>query len=413
MTYKGLKDKKTGTVLFIMCFTLYLCCYFGRLNFSAALAGIVSEGTLSKTWGGTISSCFFFCYGAGQLVNGFLGDRVSPFKMISSGLFITATCNLFMVFLKNPLYMSIAWGINGFSQSMLWPPILIIFSHILSEEQSRKAYINITPSVPSGTLGAFLSSTILMRFWGWRSVFVFAAALLYIVFAAFIGVYFYAKPRLIKGNPETEKPKEQDTAEKVPLMKLFGVSGLVFTFIPVAVHGMLKDGVMTWVPAMMTEVYTLMPFFSVFLSIILPIVNLSGAYLGQYIFGRHIKDEMSASMLFFVIAVLPLSFMLLIGKIPPVAVSVLLSAVTSCMFAINYLTITLAAVRFKKYGCVSTVSGLLNGIAYLGCAVSTYAFGYIAENFGWYSTVVSWILLCAVAVFAFIPAIKLWRRFIS
>ncbi len=412
MKYRHLTNKKTGTLLFLMCWVLYCCCYFGRHNFSAALAGIISEGVLSKTQGGTISFCFFICYGVGQVINGALGDRISPFKMLPAGLIMTASANFLMSFVTSPPLMTVIWAINGFAQAMMWPPILIIFSQILHEDQCHKAYVNISTAIPLGTLGTYLTSVAIMKYFDWRGVFVFAGILLTLVLIAFIVVSLSVKSQIIREKREDEEIQAEEVGgKKQNMLRLFWVSGLVFTSVSVAIHGMLKDGVTTWVPTMITEVYNLAPSVSVLFTTLLPVVNLTGAYAAAYIFKKHIKNEMVGSILFFSIALPPLVSMLFIGKMPPLLASALLSVVTSSMFAANYFAINLMPLHFERFGRVSTVSGALNGIAYIGCAISNYGFGWLSERFGWTTVTLSWVVVCVTAIVFYAVSIPRWKRF--
>ena len=71
----ALTDKHSSRVLFLCCFCFYFLIYLGRLNYSAALAGITASGFLEKDAAGLISTSFFICYGAGQFFSGFTADR--------------------------------------------------------------------------------------------------------------------------------------------------------------------------------------------------------------------------------------------------------------------------------------------------------------------------------------------------
>ena len=82
------ENKKTlsaGVLLFVACWTAYCASYLGRINYTAALTAIVADGVFSKPHAGFIGTVYFFCYGAGQIFSGILGDRVSPYKMIGAG----------------------------------------------------------------------------------------------------------------------------------------------------------------------------------------------------------------------------------------------------------------------------------------------------------------------------------------
>ena len=128
MTEKKIKKKKQAFFLFCICWMAYFTCYIGRLNFSSAMAAMIEEQVLTKTQAGTISMVYFFIYGAGQLLNGFLGDKLQPGRMIFSGLALSMLCNLLMGTAGAFGVMVIVWGVNGYAQSMVWPPIIRIFA---------------------------------------------------------------------------------------------------------------------------------------------------------------------------------------------------------------------------------------------------------------------------------------------
>ena len=68
------------------------------------------------------------------------------------------------------------------------------------------------------------------------------------------------------------------------------------------------------------------------------------------------------------------------------------------MMAVNTLFVNLLPLNYEKQGRVSTVSGFLNSVAYLGTAVSTFSIGVMVDHLGWGATVTSWILVTAAAL---------------
>ena len=49
---------------------------------------------------------------------------------------------------------------------------------------------------------------------------------------------------------------------------------------------------------------------------------------------------------------------------------------------------------------VSTLSGALNFMTYVGSAASTYGFALLSENFGWGGTVASWLAITVLGTMA-------------
>ena len=142
VTERKITDKRQAFFLFVICWMAYFTCYIGRLNYSSAMAAMIEEAVLTKTQAGTISMVYFFVYGSGQLLNGFLGDRLPPGRMIFGGLFLSMICNLLMGVSGSFGIMAVVWGINGYAQSMVWPPIIRIFARRL-EEAVRLRYCEI------------------------------------------------------------------------------------------------------------------------------------------------------------------------------------------------------------------------------------------------------------------------------
>ena len=60
-------------------------------------------------------------------------------------------------------------------------------------------------------------------------------------------------------------------------------AGLVWLVVPAMLHGGLKDGVTSWVPSMIQSNFGASPAFSAAVSMVLPLVNLTGAYLAGWL----------------------------------------------------------------------------------------------------------------------------------
>ena len=70
----SLSNKKSNLLIFL-CWAAYTVAYVARLNYNASMVEILSQLGTTKEAAGTVSSFFFFAYGAGQLINGLLSKR--------------------------------------------------------------------------------------------------------------------------------------------------------------------------------------------------------------------------------------------------------------------------------------------------------------------------------------------------
>lgn len=175
---------------------------------------------------------------------------------------------------------------------------------------------------------------------------------------------------------------------------------------------MLKDGVTSWVPTLIKEKYNVSASFSVLLSAVLPIINLSGAWFATKLYEGPFKlNETAAAAFCFALTLIPLTGILFVGHYHIALCVIFFALFTTLITAINHLVITLIPVRFAKYGCASTVGGIFNSCTYIGSAISTYGFGAVSEKFGWTATVIFWLILGALGVAVCAIPMRRYGRF--
>ncbi len=412
--HKHLIHKLPSQVLFIMCWIVYGASYIGRINYSAALAGMIQDGTMLKNEAGLIGTAFFFCYGLGQLINGFLGDRLSPFIMVFLGLSGASLSNLFMSLNNKPVFLIIFWGINGLFQSMLWSPILYILSSVLREDMQKKACLRITTCVPVGAIAAYLMSMLILNYFHWKTLFAAAAIVLLAVLIGWtltiIIIRKYLVPKEYKQISTTGVKLSQ--SGKVRLINLLLISGVLLMLLPAIMHGMIKEGVNVWVPTMLNELFSINAVFSLFLSMFLPLISVSGPYIITALYFKLFnKNEMLSAVFAFLSALPPLIALLFIDKLSVHVSIVLLSWVVTSMHGVNHVMVILIPVRFALYRKTASITGLVNSIIYLGCAIASYGFGWIAQEWGWQSVIGCCMLITITGALICLIIINRWTRF--
>lgn len=415
--HKRISSIRVSQWVFIMCWVAYASAYIGRINYSTALASMINDSGFAKSDAGLIGTAFFFCYGAGQLISGMFGDKFSSFKMIMVGLTLSAVANLAMSFCESQTAMIVIWGFNGVAQSMLWSPMLYIFANMLHPDLRYKACLYIATSVPAGTVLTYLISMFILRYSTWNMIYRTSGFILLGAAVAWLLVSRRAAKFLVPeedGDYALQKAEPQRAVSKKKFFALLMASGVAIMLISTMIHGMLKEGVAVWVPTMISEMYNVSASFSVFLSMLLPIVSLTGPYIIAYIYKKWLKQDEAKSAALCMIAVIPpICVLLLVGKMPILVSVIMLALITTIMHAFNYMMITMVPVRFAPYHKTSTVTGLLNSITYMGCALSTYGFGFLSQQFGWKNTVVFWVGLALLGVVICGFTLKRWKRFIQ
>lgn len=409
---KRVLDGKKATVLFLLCWVAYFSSYLGRLNYSSAMPSIMDDGVFTLSQAGMISMIYFFAYGGGQFCNGLLGDKLKPELMIFAGLFLSGIANLLMGMVSLYPVMAVVWGINGYTQSMIWPPVIRIFAEKFTYERKRKYSVDITSSMAVGTLMAYFLSACALKLFQWHAVFYLAAGILLCIAVVWIAGY----RSITRENDEEELRKKEAgkpageiavSGDRQSFGALLVGSGLIAIVFPVMIHGILKDGITQWVPTYIYNSFDVSASFSVIITMILPLINLSGAYLAHFCSKRHPDQEVRTSALFFGAATAALMGLYLFGSRQVILTAVLFAIITASMMAVNTLYVNMIPLHFEASGRVSTVSGFLNSIAYLGSAISTFTIGVMVEKAGWSVTIASWTVITGVA---FVVCIWLKRK---
>ena len=164
------------------------------------------------------------------------------------------------------------------------------------------------------------------------------------------------------------------------------------------IHGVLKDGITQWVPTYIYDCFDVTSSFSVIVTMILPLINLTGAYMARYAGRKHPDEEVRTSVIFFGGALISLMMLLLFGKYHVLLAVLLFAVITASMMAVNTLYVNMIPLHFEKQGRVAAVSGMLNSVAYIGSALSTFTIGIMVEKAGWTVTMAGWAAITAAAL---------------
>ena len=84
-TFARLTTAGQGRRLFLLSWIAYAAAYVGRYNYSAVMSAITAEGTLTLSAAGAVSTGYFVCYAAGQILCGILSQKASPFGAVEQG----------------------------------------------------------------------------------------------------------------------------------------------------------------------------------------------------------------------------------------------------------------------------------------------------------------------------------------
>ena len=391
------KVKHTNRMIVFLCAVAYFASYFSRKTFAAVMAEMLVEKIIDRPTGASIGVALFIFYGAGQLISGILGDKISPKYLMSVGLLVSGVCNLLLP-LVPPWAMIAVWAVNGFAQALLWPPIVRILAENLSHEKYVTANLIVTCGAHVSTILLYLYTPLCIRYMSWRAVF-FSST----VFSIVVGIIFLVAMSIVLGKEE--KGTSASDAKITPstsLYRVFSESGIIPVFLAIVAMGFMRDGIESWLPTLYSEAFGVSTEESTLVSVVLPIFAIISVFLVRAIHKKPLfNNESTGSLVLFGIStVLCLALGILI-KIDEKAIRIvclLLAAITSAlMHSCNFLLISCLPGRFAGTGRSATVGGFCNACTYVGSAISMYGIAFISER-SWSATAILWSAICLMGV---------------
>ena len=390
---------------------VYFTSYCMRVNLAVMLVKICSEMQVEKSALAIVITGLTVAYGAGQVVSGFLGDRLKPYHIIPAGLALAVLCNVGIFFSTTIPAMTVIWSVNGFAHALLWPPIVRLMSTYLPAKDYSFAAVRVNQGSSIATVSLYLFCPLLLGFMEWRTIMLLCAAW----GAVMVALWFILYPRVFTNAVEQEEkpqvPAPEQKALPVPLY-IFGAIALIMPGI--MLQGMLRDGVTNWMPSFLLETFGLSEENSIISTVILAIFTMISYSAFRALQQRFFKNEVTCAATIFAGSAIVCAILFVVNLFAPAAAlipSLILMALTvAAMHGINLMLISIVPRRFVVFGKVSTYSGILNASTYVGAALSTYGFAALAETFDWNFTILTWVIISLVgAVVCFFGA-RIWQR---
>ena len=388
----SLSNKKSNFLIFL-CWAAYTAAYVARLNYNASMVEILSQLGTTKEAAGTVSSFFFFAYGAGQLVNGLLSKKYNTKFSVAIALAASCVINFSMTFCSGIETMKYLWFFNGVFQSVLWSSLIKTLSDNLADNKLSKAVMVMSTTVASGTFTAYglaaLFSALNMK---WTSIFYVASAVVGIVAV----IWFAGMSSIQKNKAETAQALKHTTG-KLSLTPVF-VFGICVILISAVANGFIKDGITTWVPSILKEEFGVPASLSIIVTLLLPVLSIFGASLVKALHKKQ-KNENILNGIFYFAAMLLAGLIILTLNLKSVVLTLALFGGIACLMAAINNVITSVVPLYSRDKIDSGLSaGLLNTFCYIGSTLATSLLGKIADTKGWNDVFIC-ILLFAVAAF--------------
>ena len=373
----SLSDKKSNFLIFL-CWAAYTVAYVGRLNYNASMVEILSQLGTTKEAAGTVSSFFFFAYGAGQLINGLLSKKYNTKYSVTIALAVSCIINLAMTFCQGIDDMKYLWFINGVFQSILWSSLIKTLSDNLADSKLSKAVMVMSTTVASGTFAAYgLASLFSYLRLNWTTIFYVASILV-----GAVAILWFVGMNSIKKEKVKNEITETKAKNRLSFTPVFILS-IGVLLISAITNGFIKDGITTWVPSILKEEFGMPSSLSIIVTLLLPVLSIFGTSLVNVLHKKQ-KDENALNGFFYFVTIILTILIILTLNLKSVPLTLMLFGCIAClMSAINNVITSIVPLYSRDKIDSGLSAGLLNTFCYIGSTLATSMLGKIADTKGW------------------------------
>ncbi len=396
----SLNNKKSNFLIFL-CWAAYTVAYVGRLNYNASMVELLSQLGTTKEAAGTVSSFFFFAYGAGQLINGLLSRKYNTRYSVTVALAASCIINLAMTFCQGIDEMKYLWFLNGIFQSILWSSLIKTLSDNLDDSKLSKAVMVMSTTVATGTFVAYGLAALFSYFsLNWTTVFYVASILV-----GAVAVLWFVGMRTLQKEVAEKEVTETKAKNKLSFKPAFVIS-IAVILISAITNGFIKDGIITWVPSILKEEFGVPSSLSIIVTLLLPVLSIFGTSLVNALHKKQ-KDENALNGIFYFVTIILTVFIILTLNLKSVPLTLMLFGCIAClMSAVNNVITSVVPLYSRDKIDSGFLAGLLNTFCYIGSTLATSLLGRIADTKGWNDvffcilvfTAVSFVVCCVSVV---------------
>lgn len=376
------------------CIATYLASYVTRNILSVSTPEMIKEAFFTKEYTGLLSSICFIFYAAGQLINGFIGDRVHPKYMIIMGLGISSVSTFVIPIFDNRILHFTAFALIGFGLSMLRGPLMKVISENTAATHARMIC---TLFSMAGFAGSLIAS-ILSIFFKWRAVFTATGVISVIITVlAVAAITTLEKRGEIKFVPKYDKGI-------AGILNVFKLEDFIFYMLISSIGEIAGSSITFWIPTYTTEhlgfsndaastIYSVVSFSTLFT----PFITL-------LIYEKLIRNGIKLALVMYVISAV---FFIAVRftAAPVLNVSMLIIAKVAAAAA-SSIVWSAYIPGLARSGKVSSANGVIDAAGYAMASLANVLFSTFVGRLGWGGIVNMWYIIMLIgAAVSFIKLI--------
>lgn len=384
------KEFRNAIYLGLICMVSYLAVYFARNILGVISPQMVESAGFTVEYIGLLSTSSMLSYGMGQLINGRIGDILKAKYMVSTGLFLSGICNLIIPFSASKTIIIIAYGMSGFFLSMIYAPITRAVAENVRPIYASRCSLGYTfasfIAVPAAGMAAAL--------FNWDIVFIICSAILIIMsIVSFIIFTIFEKQGILKYRNTKAVNKNAKGGVKL----LIENSIIKFTFVAV-LTGIVRTSVVFWIPTYLSQYLGLSAGAAAKTFVAITLVQsfspyINNLFLYEFVFKRNMNKMLRTAFILGTVGFL----MMFTIKIPIINVVFCAMALMGSGGAATMLY-SVYCPSLRNTGMVSTATGFLDFMSYVGAALANLLFANAITQIGWGNLILVWTGLMLLGV---------------
>lgn len=380
----------------------YVGYYLCRKNLSAALPLLETEFGYNNAQLGLIGASSEIAYAAGKFINGPLGDKVGGKNIFLLGMAGAIVFNLIFASSATLTAFIVVWCLCRFFLSMGWGGIVKTIGSWYEPERNGTIMGWISINFQFGGVAATLFAGWLVREkFGWQAIFIAPAAVVSLMWI-WAALASKGKPQdLYPGviyPPKGEKTSLLDAESKTNDDEDIGIreSFKILFKVPVFRHlvffsfltTLLRSTFTFWTAKFLLDVLKMKQENAIFNSALFPLLGCIGTVLLGWYTDRYAKDGDRARVMWIMLLCLAacifgMAFLVPYEQIYSNAFVGLMAL--SGFFLLGPYSMPSGCLTLDVAGkrAAASCAGILDGVGYLGGALSTYAAGQLSVIGGW------------------------------
>ena len=376
-----------------LCSLSYLAVYIARNVLGAVSPKMIESGAFKTEQIGMLSSIFFTTYALGQLINGFIGDKIKAKYMISSGLCLAGIAFiLFASVTGAPAFSYAAYGLTGFFLSMIYGPMTKVVAENTNPIHATRCSLGYTFSSLFGTPLAGVLAAIFL----WHITFTVSSSIMILMgVVCFVCFTIYEKKKIIQYG-KFKKPPRSEGSFKILIKRDI----IRFSFIA-ALTGIIRTSVVFWLPTYISQHLKFPADKAALVFTVATSVISVTPFITIFVYERLKRNMYLTIRLGFILSTI--SFLgVFIFENPTLNIICFVSAVMCCNSA--------DSMMWSRYcpslldtGMVSTATGFLDFLSYMAAAAASSIFANAVSSVGWSNLILIWMSLMAVGILVMLP----------